>query len=353
MRSLKRHKGDVREVKWREDIHNQLVSAGNDKTVRLWDISTPTQLQRIQGHADFVRTCDWLDASNGILISGSYDHTVKLWDFRSVDKIARENREQNLLVSTTTMTDVLHKPKLTITHDYPIESVVSLNDDIIVLAGGPLVKIYSLRYLQSSGSSSGNKNEVTKALSTINVHRKTVTCLAMNGKHTRLVTGCLDAYVRVFAFHLNASEQEMCKNTHSFACPSGVLSCDINKNDESIAIGTISNGIIFKTRGELIVNDKRRSKKMGWEDGIEDMDNDIHKWMKTRKEIQRSLVQGPQGPDGTHIRPGSRDWFLRGQKAKRPYIPFSLRESDKIEAISAAMGATTTTLVVTFQEKKD
>ncbi|KAJ8302090.1 hypothetical protein KUTeg_021077 [Tegillarca granosa] len=56
----------------------RLVSAADDKTIKVWNLETGQRLVTLRNHTDGV-TC--LQFNDFIIVSGSYDKTVKLWDF--------------------------------------------------------------------------------------------------------------------------------------------------------------------------------------------------------------------------------------------------------------------------------
>jgi mitogen-activated protein kinase organizer 1 len=62
--------------------NTQFASAGGDKLVFLWDVSTATTVRRFEGHWGRVNAVAF-GADSGVLVSGSYDATVRLWDTRS------------------------------------------------------------------------------------------------------------------------------------------------------------------------------------------------------------------------------------------------------------------------------
>jgi WD40 repeat protein len=55
-----------------------LASAGEDKTVRLWDPATGQQLRTLTGHTDWVRSVAF-GPGEYLLASAGDDKTVRLW----------------------------------------------------------------------------------------------------------------------------------------------------------------------------------------------------------------------------------------------------------------------------------
>jgi len=69
------HTGVIRDLQaddWR------IISAADDKTIKVWDLATGRRLVTLKSHSDGV-TC--LGFNDFYIVSGSYDKTVKLWDF--------------------------------------------------------------------------------------------------------------------------------------------------------------------------------------------------------------------------------------------------------------------------------
>jgi U3 small nucleolar RNA-associated protein 15 len=155
------------------------VSAGDDATVRVWDVAAGAGVARWDGHTDYVRalaspsSSSSSSSSSSIWASGGYDHTVRLWDARVPGG------------GTGTALD----------HGHPVESLAYLpGGALLVSAGGPVAKVWDVL----SGRAT--------PLAVLSTHQKTVTSLAVAAAAggpagraaPRLVTGSLDGHARVF-----------------------------------------------------------------------------------------------------------------------------------------------------------
>jgi WD40 repeat protein len=79
------HNGWVHGVAWAPD-GRQLATASDDRTVRIWDADSGSELAVLRGHDDEVRGVAW--ASDGRqLATASTDCTVRIWDAESAAEI--------------------------------------------------------------------------------------------------------------------------------------------------------------------------------------------------------------------------------------------------------------------------
>ncbi len=78
LRVLEGHTGVVWRLTWSAD-HRRALSGSADTTVRLWDIETGRCLRVLEGHTGDVWRLAW-SADERRALSGSHDKTVRLWD---------------------------------------------------------------------------------------------------------------------------------------------------------------------------------------------------------------------------------------------------------------------------------
>lgn len=208
------HKQPVWVTRWSPTDLTMLMSASDDKTVRIWDLPGQQPTRQFLGHQDYVRSGAFmpggLGASSNMLVTGSYDATVRIWDAR-----------------------VPHGAVLTFKHAAPVEEVLPLPTGTTVLAAADnAISVLDL--------------VAAKPLRVITNHQKTVTslCLASNGK--RVVSGGLDGHVKIF-------ETGSWNVVAGTKYPSPILSLSVitagaNAADRHLAVGMQSGVLSLKTR---------------------------------------------------------------------------------------------------------
>jgi WD40 repeat protein len=78
IRIFEGHAGHVHSVDFSPNS-NRLVSGGNDRTVRTWDLMTGQELKRLEGHFEQVMGVGFCSDSTRVA-SASYDMTARIWD---------------------------------------------------------------------------------------------------------------------------------------------------------------------------------------------------------------------------------------------------------------------------------
>ena len=227
LKTWKEQKQPVHTVKWSAHETTALMSCGDDRTVRLWDLPGDASVQTFRGHMDYVRTGAFLPGqSSHLMVSGSYDQTVKLWDPRAPNAAV-----------------------MTFKHTAGVEQVLCMPSGTSILA------------------SAGNQIAVLdivagRPLHVISNHQRTVTalCLASNG--SRLASGGLDGHLKVF-------ETTGWNVVAGSKYPAGILSlcvvgAGVIREDKHVVVGMSSGQLSIRTRlsGDQKVKERERQKQM-------------------------------------------------------------------------------------------
>lgn len=207
------HKQPVWVTKWSPWELTTLLSAGDDKTVRLWHLPSNTSSRTFSGHQDYVRCGAFMPGPGGhanTVVSGSYDSTVRIWDPRSPAGSV-----------------------LTFKHAAPVEAVLPLPSGTTLLAAsGNTISVLDL--------------VAAKPLRLITNHQKTVTSLSLACHGTRVVSGGLDGHVKAF-------ETSGWNVVAGAKYPSPILSLSVitagaNNDDRHLAVGMQSGVLSIRTR---------------------------------------------------------------------------------------------------------
>lgn len=195
------HRGPVKVVKWAPMEAGKIATGSDDKTAKLWDVSSDKSLVTFKGHNDYVRSL--AHAVGDRWITGSYDHKVRVFDERTQD--------QNNVIEFD--------------HGSPVECVLPLPGGSVVLSsGGDTIKAWDL----VSGSD--------KPIHEFSNHQKTITSLCMDAEGKRIMSASLDSLVKVY----NMGTFEV---LHTFRTPGPILSLSMANDNSRFAVGT-ANGLI-------------------------------------------------------------------------------------------------------------
>lgn len=143
-----------------------LLSASDDKVVRLWDLTSPKPLASFNDHTDYVRTASFV--APNVIATGCYDGIVRIYDSRA---------------------DTRHSgPVSVLSGVEPVECVHSLNTHTLASAAGSKVTIWDLAANRRVGELSNFQKTVTS-----------VSSVAGQGDNTTsLIASSLDGHVKIF-----------------------------------------------------------------------------------------------------------------------------------------------------------
>ncbi|KAF9314073.1 snoRNA-binding rRNA-processing protein [Podila horticola] len=193
LRTFRDHRHPVHVAKFSSD-KTQIMSASDDKTVRIWDMPSETPVTIFTGHDDYIRAGMVSHDNPHLVLSGSYDQTVKLWDMRTQGCV------------------------MTMNHGAPVECVDMFPDGgVVVAAGGPSLKVFDIL----AGG---------RPMHSLSNHQKTVTSMCFDNSYSRLLTGSLDHHVKVY----NVQDYSV---VHSVKYPAPIMSVAISPDDTHLVAG--------------------------------------------------------------------------------------------------------------------
>lgn len=265
LRTWTEHKQPVWVTKFSPSTATDLLSASDDKTVRLWDLPSENSVRSFVGHTDYVRSGAFMPGaqSSNLVLSGSYDQTVRLWDSRA------EGRAVMTFKLAAPVESVLPMPSGT-------NVLVAADNQIAVLdvvAGKPLHMIKS--------------------------HQKTVTSLALASQGGRVVSGALDGHTKVF-------ETTGWNVVGGMKYPSPILSLGVitsgpQREDKHIAVGMQSGVLSIRTRlsGEQKTKERAREREMKalLEGKLEEHDRRVAKQQRQKEGRGRGWEKRLRGMD--------------------------------------------------------
>jgi len=179
----------VSNVKWQG--LTSVVSAGDDKTVKLWDITSKSAVQTFVGHEDYVRALSCMPETN-LILSGSFDGTAKLWDPRvqgSVASFRHGDGDQNSGIVYSV---------------HPLKGAT-----MFLSAGSTGIKVWDM--------TAGTEYPVKQMWN----HQKEVTTLCSNRDGSRVLAGGLDGLVKIY-------DAATWKVAHSVKYPNGILNVSLS-----------------------------------------------------------------------------------------------------------------------------
>ncbi|KAL5275285.1 UTP15 family protein [Megaselia abdita] len=218
LRLFKGHSSAVHRTFFTPDL--QCISSfSDDKTVKLWDISTEKLVQSYEKHQDYVRAGCVNPTSSDIVASGGYDNIINLYDFRTNSSTIRMD------------------------HGCSIESMIFLpSGGILLSAGGTEIRVWDV----ISGG---------KLLAKLSHHHKTITCLHVSSNGKRIFSGGLDRHVKIY-------DVSSYQAVHTLTFPNSVLSLGVAPNDQTVVAGMVDGLISIQNMENNDVNLKSNLKEV-------------------------------------------------------------------------------------------
>lgn len=201
----------------------QILTASDDRTVRLWDMPEEKQTNIFSGHDDYVRTARVSPDNSSLILSGSYDGTVRLWDARMSEQGGCAMNMQ---------------------HGAPVEDALIFptgGGGMALSAGGPVLRVWDLMM----------GGRCRKAVSN---HSKTITSLAISMTSgatssaagglggVRVLSAGMDQLVKVY----NPERDYKVVHTMRYSAP--VLCLGISPDESQIVAGMADGTLCIRKR---------------------------------------------------------------------------------------------------------
>lgn len=227
LKTWKQHKQPVWSIRWSPNDLTLLMSTCDDRTVRLWDLSSQESTVTFTGHQDYVRCGAFMPGQNtNLLVSGSYDQTLRVWDKRTPDNAV-----------------------MTFKYGAPLESVLPMPTGTTVLSTADnIISVVDL--------------VAAKLLHQIRSHQKTVTSICLASNNTRLVSGGLDGHLKVH--EISGWSVVAASKYPSPIISLAVIGGGIQREDKHLAVGMQSGLLSIRTRlaGQQKAQERERAKEM-------------------------------------------------------------------------------------------
>lgn len=240
LRLFKGHNSAVHRTFFTPDLQ-YISSFSDDKTVKLWDISTEKLIQSYEKHHDYVRAGSVNPASCNIIASGGYDNIINMYDLRT------------------------ESATISMDHGCSIESLLFLpSGGLLLSAGGTEIRVWDV----IAGG---------RLLAKLSHHHKTITCLQVGSDGKRFLSGGLDRHVKIY-------DVSSYQAVHTLTFPNSVLSLGVAPNDQTVVAGMVDGLISIQNMEANDVNLKSKDKTEKKVMSSSEFDHDI-------PEVQETLTE--------------------------------------------------------------
>ncbi|MBD2340169.1 ribosome assembly protein 4 [Calothrix sp. FACHB-156] len=297
----------------------KLASGSKDKTIKLWDVSTGKLLQTFSGHGDVVNSVA-LSSDGQKLASGSKDKTIKLWDVSTgkllqtlivhrdaVNSVAFSPDGQHLASGSDDNTiklwnfSISNVPQTLSGHSNPVNSVAFSSDGKQLLSGSndKTIKLWDVT--------------TAKQLQTLSGHREAVNSVAFRGDGKQLVSGSNDNTIKLWNVTIGKVVQTLPSETNSnsghqawvnsFAFSSDGKQLVSGSNDDTIKLWDVTTGQLLQTfsgHRDAVNSVALSSDRKKLASGSDD--KTIKLWDVTTGQLIQTL------PSETNANSGHRDW---------------------------------------------
>jgi len=221
LKRLKGHKGAVTAGAFLPLKSGKCLTAGEDRTIRVWNIAGAEEVEKWEAHSDKIRCLIQHPQDEFMFISAGYDNVIKFWDMKE----ECENDER--------------KPVKVLDHGFQIESICFVPSGMMLLsAGNTSVKVWDL-----------SKDQVTAEFEA--VHGRAITSISMDSAGENILTTSLDGTAKIW----NPSTYRV---AHSYLLPKPGLAAQWAPNNNGLVVGMAGGWLVRRRKISTALRLKRK-----------------------------------------------------------------------------------------------
>ncbi len=300
------HIGPTRRVLLRADAR-KLASAGDDGSVRIWNVPNPNVPVPYSGHHEHVASAIAFSKDGELLVSGDYLGSIAVWDSKTGKRIQilgshflrRKSQKEPLEIGTGRPFDKgKDKLKSQTGYTFSATAIDPIAESYTVKGHGGVVTGVGLTPDKSAAVSVGGQDLIVWNLKTGEAlkeheHPTLVSSLAVSPDGTLAATGCWDDFVRIFQIPSGELVKELEGHAEDVMCvafhPSGKELVSGSRDQTAIVWDVATGKVKYRLRKHVNTVSVARYTPDGQRLVTGGMDKAIHVWNAATGQFESTL----------------------------------------------------------------
>ncbi len=236
---------------------NFILSASEDKTLKLWSIKTGQDIRTFWGHKDIISSVS-ISVDGRYALSGSHDNTLKLWDIKTAKLMRTFTGHKNWVVSVAFSPD--NKYALSGSYDKTIKIWNIKTGKLVKTLSGHNDWVISVAFTKNKNFIVSGSHDKTLMLwnikkgtpvKTFKGHNDWVTSVSASNKSPTVLSGSYDETIKLWNLK-TGKEIRTLKTTNTSAITSVAFSPSFTKAlsssfDDQLILWDLTNGDRIRT----------------------------------------------------------------------------------------------------------